>query len=78
MNVVLYLRMIVFVVMMKMFMFHFFFEFNGWMMDFLLNDLLFFDDGWLVMMMNTFQVRMSVLVMFLFHWNVNDDLLLAA
>lgn len=77
-NDMFYLRMIVFVMMMEVLVFHFFFKFNGWMMNFLLNDLLFFDYGWLVMMVNTFQVCMSVFVMFLFHGNVNDDLLLAA
>lgn len=77
-HVMFNLRMIVFIVMMIVLVFDFFFEFNSWMMDFLLNDLLFFDNGWLVMMVYTFQVCMSVLMMLLFHGNVNDDLLLAS
>lgn len=70
------LGMLVLVVMMMVFMLHRLLDLDRWLVDLFVYDLLLFDDRRLVMVVNAFRVRVRVLVVLLFHRNVNDDFLL--
>lgn len=70
------LGMLVLVVMMMVFMLHRFLDLDRRFVYLLVYDLLLLDNGRFVMVMNTFCVRMRVLVVLLLYRNVNDDFLL--